>query len=434
MDIKMRILVVGGGGREHAIAAALSKNTNTELYCVMAKKNPGIAKLCREVLIHPETDAEAVVAFAKQHNILYAVMGPEAPLASGVSDALTAVGIGCVGPSKNAARIETDKGFCRSLMQKHKIDGCPAYKLCQTPEEAAEYIRAYPGDLAVKPTGLTGGKGVKVMGEQVDREGAVEYAMTLKNQTIILEERLLGEEFTLMAFVDGKTLVPMPLVQDHKRAFDGDKGPNTGGMGSYTLADHKFPFVTDADYAAAFSIMQATVDALAKEGCPYKGVLYGQFMNTATGPKVIEYNARFGDPEAMNVLTLLESDFVTIAEHIIAGTLSAKDVSFANKATVCKYIVPQDYPDNPHAGDKITVGAHENTILYYANVVEENGVLKTQTSRTMAFVGVGSTLADAEAAAETACRNVSGNVRHRTDVGTEALFAKRIAHMKELRG
>ncbi|MCZ0862688.1 phosphoribosylamine--glycine ligase [Methanocorpusculum vombati] len=432
--MNMRILVVGGGGREHAITLALSKNTKTDLYCVMGKKNPGIAKLCREVLIHPETDAEIVLAFAKQHNIEYAVVGPEAPLAAGVSDALTAAGIGCVGPSQAAARIETDKGFCRSLMQKHGIAGCPAYKLCRTPEEAAEYIRSYPGDLAVKPTGLTGGKGVKVMGEQVDREGAVAYAMTLKDQTIILEERLLGEEFTLMAFVDGKTLVPMPLVQDHKRAFEGDIGPNTGGMGSYTLADHTFPFVTDADYQAAFAIMQATVAALAKEGCPYKGVLYGQFMNTAEGPKVIEFNARFGDPEAMNVLTLLDSDFVTIAEHIVSGTLTPADVSFRKQATVCKYLVPKDYPEHPHAGDPITLGPHENTILYYANVIEEAGILKTQTSRTMAFVGVGATLTEAEEAAESACRNVSGNVRHRTDIGTEALFAKRISHMKELRG
>ena len=413
--MNMRILVVGGGGREHAITLALSKNTKTDLYCVMGKKNPGIAKLCREVLIHPETDADAVLAFAKEHNIDYAVVGPEAPLAVAVS----------LASGKPCAVIRAEK---------YGIDGCPAYKLCKNPEEAAEYIRSYPGDLAVKPTGLTGGKGVKVMGEQVDRDGAVAYAMTLRDQTIILEERLLGEEFTLMAFVDGKTLVPMPLVQDHKRAFDGDVGPNTGGMGSYTLADHTFPFVTEADYNAAFAIMQETVAALAKEGCPYKGVLYGQFMNTADGPKVIEFNARFGDPEAMNVLTLLDSDFVTIAEHIVAGTLTPDDVSFKKQATVCKYIVPKDYPEHPHAGDPITLGSHENTILYYANVVEENGVLQTQTSRTMAFVGVGADLAEAEIAAETACRNVSGNVRHRADIGTEALFAKRIAHMKELRG
>ncbi|MDD2248841.1 MAG: phosphoribosylamine--glycine ligase [Methanocorpusculum sp.] len=429
----MKILVAGGGGREHAICLALTKNANVELYSVMGKKNPGIAKIARETLIHAETDVPAVRAFAKEHNIQYAFIGPEAPLEAGLADALTKEGIGCVGPVKAAARIETDKGFCRELMNKHGIDGCPAYKLCKTPEEAAAFIRQYPGDLAVKPTGLTGGKGVKVMGEQVDREGAVEYAMTLKDQVIILEERLLGEEFTLMAFTDGKTLVPMPLVQDHKRAFEGDVGPNTGGMGSYSLEDHTFPFVTETDYARALSIMQATVNALAKEGSPYKGILYGQFMNTKTGPKVIEFNARFGDPEAMNVLTILNSDLFTIAEHIISGTLSAQDVSFEKKATVCKYLVPTGYPDKPHAGDVITPGPAENTILYYANVELENGVLKTLTSRTMAYVGVGAGLAEAEKYAEAACRNVTGNVRYRSDIGTETLFAKRIAHMKELR-
>ncbi|MDO5843713.1 MAG: phosphoribosylamine--glycine ligase [Methanocorpusculum sp.] len=429
----MKILVVGGGGREHAIASALHKNKDAEIYSVMGKKNPGIAKISKEFLLHAETDCSAVLDFAKKNSIKYAVIGPEAPLQAGLADVLTANGIGCVGPVKSAAQIETDKGFCRELMKKYNIAGCPEYKLCKTPEEAAEFIKKYQGDLAVKPTGLTGGKGVKVMGDQVTREEAVEYALSLKNQIIILEERLLGEEFTLMAFCDGKTLVPMPLVQDHKRAFEGDVGPNTGGMGSYSLETQTFPFVSNEDYAQAMKIMQATVDALASEGSQYKGVLYGQFMNTRDGPKVIEFNARFGDPEAMNVLTLLNSDFVKIVEHIVSGKLSAADVSFEKKASVCKYIVPKGYPEKPVAGDSITLGDADNTVLYYANVVEEDGVLKTITSRTMAFVGVGDSLKEAERYAENACRNVKGNVRYRKDVGTEALFEKRISHMKELR-
>lgn len=430
----MKILVAGGGGREHAIAAALKRSSGVELYSVMGKKNPGIAKLACETFIHAETDVEAVVDFAKKHHIEYAVIGPEAPLQAGLADALASIGIGCVGPKKAAARIETDKGFCRELMQKYKIAGCPAYKICKTTEDAASYIRDYAGELAVKPTGLTGGKGVKVMGEQVDRAGAIEYAMSLKDQDIILEERLLGEEFTLMAFTDGKTLVPMPLVQDHKRAFEGDVGPNTGGMGSYSLETHKFPFVTDDDYSAAFTIMKETIAALAAEGSPYQGILYGQFMNTRDGPKVIEFNARFGDPEAMNVLTLLESDFAIIAQHIAEGTLTDADVTFSKKATVCKYIVPAGYPEAPHAGDPIQTGDAENTVLYYANVVENNGVLETITSRTMAYVGVGESLEEAEGYAEAACKGVHGNIRYRSDIGTSALFAKRIAHMNELRG
>lgn len=429
----MKILVVGGGGREHAIASALHKNKDAEIYTVMANKNPGIAEISKEIFIHPETDCGAVLDFAEKHSIKYAVIGPEAPLQAGLTDVLTAHGIGCVGPTKAAARIETDKGFCRELMKKYNIDGCPDYKICSTPESAAKFIREYQGDLAVKPTGLTGGKGVKVMGDQVTKAEAEEYALSLKNQMIILEERLIGEEFTLMAFCDGKTLAAMPLVQDHKRAFENDVGPNTGGMGSYSTASHTFPFVTDKDYSKAIKIMNDTINALSEEGCPYKGILYGQFMNTRDGPKVIEFNARFGDPEAMNVLTLLDSDFVKIAEDIINGTLKSDEVKFKNKASVCKYIVPAGYPEKPAAGETLTLGKCSNTVLYYANVREENGVLKTAKSRTLAFVGVGDSLKEAESYAEEACRNVSGNVRYRKDVGTEALFEKRIAHMKEIR-
>ena len=430
----MKILVIGGYGREHAITLALSRNPLTELYCIMSKHNPGISKLCNEVLIHSETDVDAVISFAKTHNIEYAIIGSEVPLAYGISDALVEVGIKCVGPSKSAARIETDKGFCRYIMEKYGIEGNPNYKIVSTPEEGIAYIRSYNGDLAIKPTGLTGGKGVKVMGEQITQSDAIEYVLSLKNQKILLEERLFGEEFTLMCFVDGKTLVAMPLIQDHKRAYNGDKGPNTGGMGAYTLSDHKLPFVTDKDYSIAMNIMQKTVSALDQEGCPYKGILYGQFMNTSNGPKLIEFNARFGDPEAMNVLTILESDFTTIIEHIVSGTLSSSDVSFKNMATVCKYIVPKDYPDNPHPNDTVFVGPHDNTTMYYANTIEiDENTYQTQKSRMIAFVGVGNTLSEAEHVVELACKNVNGNIRYRSDIGTESLLNKRIEHMRELR-
>ena len=183
-----------------------------------------------------------------------------------------------------------------------------------------DFIEGYDGDLVVKPIGLTGGKGVRIMGEQVDRAGAIAYARSL-NGDVVLEERLLGEEFTLQAFVDGNHLVPMPLVQDHKRAFEGDIGPNTGGMGSYSMPDHMLPFVQELDYQKALAIMQSVVATMERAGSPYKGILYGQFMNTAQGPKVIEFNARFGDPEAMNVLSLLSSDLSEIVCRIAKGRL-----------------------------------------------------------------------------------------------------------------
>ena len=428
----MRILVVGGGGREHAIASALARNRKTVIYSVMAKKNPGILKLAKKVLLCRETDVPRIVAFAKENGIEYAFIGPESPLEAGIVDALESVNIPCVGPTKAAARIETDKGFCRRLMEEHQIDGCPKYRLCQNGAEAIAFIKDHDGDLVIKPVGLTGGKGVKIMGEQVDRVGAIAYAAEIKG-SIILEERLVGEEFTLQAFVDGTHLIPMPLVQDHKRAFDGDTGPNTGGMGSYTMPDHMLPFVTKTEYTRAFAIMQATVDALARTGNPYKGILYGQFMNTAKGPKVIEFNARFGDPEAMNVLSLLTSDLSEIMKRITSGTLNSAQVTFEKKATVCKYLVPEGYPDAPHAGDPIHFGEMNGTITYYANVEEHDGSLITLTSRTLAFVGIGDTLEAAECIAEQAAASVKGLVRYRKDIGTDELLKQRIAHMKELR-
>jgi phosphoribosylamine---glycine ligase len=428
----MKILVVGGGGREHAIATALARNPATKIVSVMAKRNPGIDRIAEKVLLAKETDVPKILAFARESGADCAFIGPEAPLEAGIVDALEAAGIPCVGPVRSAARIETDKAFCRVMMEQHRIDGCPKYRVFHSEPEAVDFIKGHDGDVVVKPIGLTGGKGVRIMGEQVDRDGAIAYVRSLKGEAV-LEERLLGEEFTLQAFVDGTRLVPMPLVQDHKRAFDGDVGPNTGGMGSYSMPDHSLPFVSASDYRKAIGIMKAAIAAMERTGQPYKGILYGQFMNTVQGPKVIEFNARFGDPEAMNVLSLLTSDLTEIVHHITEGTLLSSHVSFDAQATVCKYLVPEGYPATPHAGDPLTVGAHNDALLYYANVEQADGKLVTQSSRTLAFVGIGGTLEEAEQAAERAASGVTGLVRHRRDIGTQALLDRRIAHMKELR-
>jgi phosphoribosylamine--glycine ligase len=318
------------------------------------------------------------------------------------------------------------------MMDRQGIAGCPKYRVFYNTGDAIAFINDHDGDLAIKPVGLTGGKGVKIMGEQVDRNGAVEYVKSLKGG-VVLEERLIGEEFTLQAFVDGSHLIPMPLVQDHKRAFDGDIGPNTGGMGSYSMPDHMLPFVSGKDYNTALEIMKSIVKAMERTGHPYRGILYGQFMNTAKGPKVIEFNARFGDPEAMNVLSLLTSDLSEIVQRIPEGTLSLSDVNFEKKATVCKYLVPEGYPEMPHAGDQIDIGNRNAALLYYANVEERNGTLVTLTSRSLAFVGKADTLMEAEQSAEEAASSVRGRVRHRRDIGTQELLDRRILHMKGLR-
>jgi phosphoribosylamine--glycine ligase len=402
----MKILVVGGGGREHAIVSALARNKETEIFSVMANRNPGISRLARDVSLCKETDIPRIVSYAKKSGVVYAFIGPEAPLEAGIVDHLEAEGIGCVGPTQAAARTD--------------------------PADAVSFINNHEEDLAIKPIGLTGGKGVRIMGEQVDRAGAIRYVKSLKGG-VVLEERLIGEEFTLQAFVDGTHLIPMPLVQDHKRAFEGDLGPNTGGMGSYSMPDHMLPFVSETDYKKAISIMTTTVAAMERSGHPYKGILYGQFMNTARGPKVIEFNARFGDPEAMNVLSLLCSDLSDIVIKITEGSLSSSDVTFDRKATVCKYIVPEGYPDSPARGDPLTIGTLDRALLYYANVEEREGKLSTLSSRTLAFVGIGSTLEEAEERAELSASTVKGRVRYRRDIGTGELLKKRMAHMKELR-
>jgi len=430
--MNMKILVVGGGGREHAIASALARNSETEIFSVMGNRNPGISCLARDVKLCRETDISRIVSYARQSGVGYAFIGPEAPLEAGIVDQLESAGINCIGPTRAAARIETDKAFCRDMMELHRIDGCPKYRVFKNPAEAVSFINDHDEDLAIKPIGLTGGKGVRIMGEQVDRAGAITYVKSLSSG-VVLEERLIGEEFTLQAFVDGSHLIPMPLVQDHKRAYDGDLGPNTGGMGSYSMPDHKLPFVSETDYTKALAIMQSTVAVMERTGNPYKGILYGQFMNTARGPKVIEFNARFGDPEAMNVLSLLRSDLSGIVDKITTGSLSAADASFEKAATVCKYIVPSGYPDSPAKGDPVTIGTHAGALLYYANVEERGGILSTLSSRTLAFVGVGPTLEEAEQRAEQSASAVKGRVRYRRDIGTRALLDRRISHMKELR-
>ncbi|MFH0967078.1 MAG: phosphoribosylamine--glycine ligase, partial [Methanobacteriota archaeon] len=401
----MRVLVVGSGGREHAIAQALAKSQDITVFAAMSRVNPGIAELSHDSLIILETQVQEIAAFCLTHEIGYAFVGPEAPLESGIVDTLEAAGVRCVGPKAAAARIETDKAFCRDLMRRYKIPGLPEYNIFRDPEAAIAFLQGTEKEYAIKPIGLTGGKGVRIMGEHVGIEGACEYVREI-NGDVVIEERLIGEEFTLQAFVDGYHLVPMPLVQDHKRAYEGDVGPNTGGMGAYTLPDHRMPFVTDAEYGHAISIMNQVVTALASEGTPYSGILYGQFMNTAQGPMVIEFNARFGDPEAMNVLSILDSDMGDIVKAITTGTLNKTKVSFLQKATVCKYIVPEGYPDDPQNGGSISTGEAGPALLYYASVVKDGVHLITQSSRTMAYVGIGDTLDEAELIAESAASQV----------------------------
>jgi len=433
----MKILLIGGGGREHAIAEGIKKSKhNPILYALMAKKNPGIAALCEDFLLEKETEVEKIVEYAKARNIEMAFVGPEAPLAAGVADALWEIGVPVVGPKKACAVIEFDKAWARNFMKKYGIEGCPAYEVFTEEAPARAFIEKL-GDVAVKPSGLTGGKGVKVMGDQLpDLKAAMEYTSELLEKgSVVIEERFIGEEFTLQAFVDGKNLAFFPAVQDHKRAYEGDLGPNTGGMGSYTDAGEILPFMLADDIEQAKKIMQHTVTALHEEtGTGYQGVLYGQFILTASGPKVVEFNARFGDPEAMNVIPLIETDFVEIMSAVVNGTLDSLPVKFSRKATVCKYAVPAGYPDNPEKDSEVLVGNLGEASVYYASVYEKDGKIYTTGSRAVAVVGRAETIEAAEKIAQSALENIQGKLFFRKDIGTASLIRKRIDHMKELRG
>lgn len=434
----MKVLLVGGGGREHAIAETIKKSTHSpRLYTAMSKKNPGITRLSEDVLLVKETETEKITAYAAEHGIDAAFIGPEAPLAAGITDALESEGIPVFGPDRSAARVEFDKAWMRDFMQKHHIKGCPRFKVFDEAQqsEAHEFIEEL-GEVAVKPAGLTGGKGVRVSRDHFSTvEDAKHYAdEVLKKHRVVVEELLIGEEFTLQAFSDGKHLAFTPAVQDHKRAFEGDRGPNTGGMGSYSDKTDTLPFMTPGELEEAKHIMQQTLDALRSEGILYRGVLYGQFMLTAKGPMVIEYNARFGDPEAMNTLPLLQTDIIDLAEHITRGSLNRLDVDFKRKASVCKYLVPEGYPEHPVADSKITITPPEKALLFYSSVYEKDGSIYTTTSRAVAVVGLADSIAEAEKIAQQAITGVSGRLYHRRDIGTLELIQQRVKHMRQLRG
>ncbi|MFB6122180.1 MAG: phosphoribosylamine--glycine ligase [Haloferacaceae archaeon] len=429
------VLLVGGGGREHAIARALADDC--DLYACASNRNPGIAGLADGFETVAETDVEGVVDYADSVDADLAVIGPESALEAGVADALDDSGVYTFGPRASEARIETDKAFQRRFMRDNDVPGCPDFETFEEMEAACDYIDAADGDLAVKPVGLTGGKGVKVIGDQVTAEEAKAYLRDADYDGVVLEERLVGEEFTIQAFVADGDLRTTPAVQDHKRAYEGDEGPNTGGMGSYSDATAHLPFMTPADYDAAVDVMEATVENLPG----YKGVLYGQFMLTAEGPKVVEFNARFGDPEAMNTLPVLETPFVDVLTAARDGD-DLPELEFSGRATVCKYAVPAGYPTDPDSGARIDVDEESvaaasredgEALLFYASVDDRDDGLYTTTSRAFAVVGLADTVTDAEAIAEDALAAAGDGLRVRHDIGKPELVQQRIDHVAELR-
>jgi len=434
-----KILVIGSGAREHAIVRALDRShQEKEIFCLASNMNPGIAALCDELLIGNFNDPDFVVNYTNEIGATLAIIGPENPLENGVADALWSIKVKVVGPKKNLAKLETSKAFTRDLLREYNIPGGPQYETFNSLAGVTEFLNVLGENYVVKYDGLAGGKGVKVSGEHLhSHDEALAYCQELtdKGDEFVIEEKFIGEEFSLMSFCDGDTLKHMPAVQDHKRAYEGDTGPNTGGMGTYSDANHSLPFLTEDDIAEAHQTNTQTAKAVKdKFGEGYRGILYGGFMATASGVKLIEYNARFGDPEAMNVLSLLESDFIEICNGIADGSLNKVDVHFSNKATVCKYAVPEGYPNSPVKDEQIDISKIKNPDgLFYASVDIQNGKLVEAGSRTVAVVGVADSISNAENIAEKEVSAIDGPLFHRSDIGTDMVIQKRINHMKSIR-
>lgn len=436
-----KILLIGNGAREHAIAETLQRSEAVEIFAVGKTKNPGIFGLLGggEYLMKDVCDGDAIREMAIRVKPDFAIVGPEAPIAAGIVDMLLEIGVHTASPLQTVGRLESSKSFTRDLVEKYGIAGNPEYKVFYDENGLAEFFEKLGGEYVVKADGLKGGKGVKVSGDHLNgiAEG-VAYAKECLADCgrVVIEEKFVGQEFSLMSFCDGVNTAEMPCVQDHKRAYEGDKGPNTGGMGTYSDANHSMPFLKASDVEEAADITRKVAAALLKDtGCEFKGVMYGGFIAVKNGVRLIEYNARFGDPEAMNVLSILKTNFVDVCEAIIRGELKGMKVEFENKATVCKYLVPNGYPDNAVKGLKIEIGELPAGVkAYYASVDEKEDGLYLAGSRAVAMIGMGATIEAAEKLAEAGAAAVKGPVFYRKDIGTKTLIQQKVEMLARLRG
>ncbi len=436
----VKVLIIGHGAREHVIGEALVRS-GANLYAFMSSKNAGLEDLSQgRIKVHSEMDFKEIIDYCKLNIIDFVVVGPEAPLVVGIVDAIERNGIPCIGPRIEAAQLEGSKIFTRRLLEKYKISSNIKSKNFYSMENVENYIKELGVEnIVVKPDGLTGGKGVKVYGDHLfSKQDILDYCQTLVKQKspFIIEEKIEGEEFTLQTLVDGKHVVATPLVQDHKRAYEDDTGPNTGGMGSYSMEDHLMPFITQNDVDEALEDMRKVVAAVkAETGVEYKGFLYGGYMKTVKGIKLIEFNSRLGDPEAMNVLPILKTDFIDVCMGIINGNLKS-NIEFENKATVCKYLAPEGYPGSPKKDELVKIDKNKlkqiGARYYYASVYRKGDEIFTTTSRAIGVVGIANDLESAEKIAEQGIGCISGKLFYRKDVGTLKLLQKRIDHMNSL--
>ncbi|MFQ6111815.1 MAG: phosphoribosylamine--glycine ligase [Nitrospinota bacterium] len=421
----MRILIVGGGGREHALAWKLSQSPGvSELFC--APGNAGTARLGMNVALSPE-DIPGLLAFAKEKRIGLTVVGPEAPLVAGIADSFEAEGLKAFGPSKGAARLEGSKVFAKELMQAQGIPTAP-FRIFDQAEEARHYVKALGRPCVVKADGLAGGKGAIVCEGEEEALSAIDALMVKRifgpaGERVIVEERLYGEEASYIAFVDGEHILPMTSSQDHKPIGDGDRGPNTGGMGAYCPA----PVVTpEVEEEILETIMRAAVKGLAEMGTPYRGVLYAGLMISEGKPLVLEFNARFGDPETQPQLALMEGDLLPILLATGEGRLDELRLSFKPGASVCVVMAAEGYPGSYKKGAPISgleeAEAVEGVLVFHAGTALRGGKVVTSGGRILGVTASGDDIREAIERAYRAVGKIHWEGAYfRRDIGHRAL-------------
>ena len=420
----MRILVVGGGGREHALVWKLAKSPRvTKIYC--APGNPGIGELAECVNISAD-NVKALCGFAQEHNIDLTVVGPEKPLTDGIVDYFAARGLKVFGPSREAAQLEGSKSFAKERMQKYGVPTAD-FAVFDSAAAARAYIEAKGTGIVVKADGLAAGKGVVVAETAAEALQAIDEIMLKKVHgdagcQVVLEERLIGEEASLLAFTDGFTVAPMVAAQDHKRVGDGDTGPNTGGMGAYAPAPVMTPELLSE---VQQTILQPMIDGLRNEGILYQGCLYAGLMMTATGPKVIEFNARFGDPETQVVLPLLAGDLLPVLEACIDGALAETEVRWQNGATVCVVLAAGGYPGEYRKGDAIAglaAAEAKDAMVFHAGTAMAGDAVVTHGGRVLGVTAVAGDIAAAVAKVYPAVEQIKfAGMQYRKDIAHRAL-------------
>ncbi len=421
----MKVLVVGGGGREHALVWKIAQSPLvTQVFC--APGNPGTANLALNVPIKAD-EIDKLLGFAKSEGIDLTVVGPEQPLSLGIVDLFQEYGMKVFGPSRAAARIEASKAFSKDLMQKYSIPTA-AYGVFTEIDPALAFIRQTGAPIVVKADGLAAGKGV-VVAQTVEEATAAVLEMLSGNafgaagSRVVIEEFLEGEEASFLAITDGKEVIPLASAQDHKAIFDGDKGPNTGGMGAYSPA----PVVTPAVHAAAMEqVVQRAVDGMAAEGCPYRGILYAGLMVKDGQVTTLEFNARFGDPECQPLLMRMKSDLVPLLLAVAEGNLAGKSIEWHDQAAVCVVMAAEGYPGEIATGDAINgldaAGQLSDVTVFHAGTAEKDGTIVTAGGRVLGVTARGATVANA---IERAYQGVSAiswrGVQFRRDIGRKAL-------------